>query len=148
MLPPTTQEEIDRRDSMSSKVQLASDIINMLSNSIEDPATMLKVIKLLLSNIITDTEIIDILQEQIEAMKEEDTTETTEDDDNDIADRIEIDNEMPRPRGGGIDREMPDEFSTEETGAETSAENSPEAELGTLPSPSELGVDLTDNTQF
>ena len=32
MLPPTTQEELDRRENLSSKVQLTSDIMNMLTD--------------------------------------------------------------------------------------------------------------------
>ena len=70
MQAPTTQEEIDRRDNLSSKVQLTSDIMNMLVD-IEDPAAKLKILKSLISNVIDDTEVINILQEQVEKLEAE-----------------------------------------------------------------------------
>ena len=44
MLAPTTQEELDRRENVAGKVQLTSDIMNMLSD-IEDTQTKLKILK-------------------------------------------------------------------------------------------------------
>ena len=138
MLPPTTQEEIDRRDNLSSKVQLTSDIMNMLTD-VEDPVARLKIVKALLANVIDDTEIISILQEQVDHLEEE------------IANGVE---------------ELPDEgeVSTEpeEIGTSMSSDDSMDVELGggmnsdlisdadidsdtMLPSPDELGVDLTDS---
>lgn len=70
MLPPTTQEEIDRRENLSGKVQLTSDIMNMLTD-IEDPVKKLEVLKALLSDFITNTEVIDIIQQEIEKLEEE-----------------------------------------------------------------------------
>lgn len=68
MQPPTTQEELDRRDNMSTKVGIATDIMNLL-DSIEDSDAKLKILKSLLSNIVDDNEIINIIQEQIEKIE-------------------------------------------------------------------------------
>lgn len=70
MLPPTTQEELDRRDNLSSKVQLTSDIMDMLSD-IEDPVARLKLLKCMIGNIIDDTEVISILQNEIDKLEKE-----------------------------------------------------------------------------
>lgn len=122
MLIPTTQEEIDRRDNMSSKVQLTSDIMNMLGD-IDDTATKLKILKSLLSGIINDNDILAFIQEEIDKIEQEDIPETDEGSDS------------------TSDDTSSDVFSTE-------AEKQPESKTETdiLPSPEELGVDL-DNTE-
>ena len=47
---------------MSTKVGIATDIMNLLDN-IEDSDAKLKILKSLLSNIVDDNEIINIIQE-------------------------------------------------------------------------------------
>ena len=48
MLPPTTQEDIDRRDNMSTKINIVSDIMNLLSD-LPDESAKLDILKKLLS---------------------------------------------------------------------------------------------------
>mgnify|MGYP003311746406 CR=1 FL=1 len=60
MLAPTTQEELDRRENLSSRVQLTSDVMNMLGD-IEDTETKLKILKSLLSNVLTSGEVIALI---------------------------------------------------------------------------------------
>ena len=134
MLAPTTQEEIDRRDNLSSKVQLTSDIMNMLAD-IEDPIARLKILKSLLSNVIDDTDIVQILQDEIERMEKELETPTIEEP---IDDMGGTDTSMDMSMGddmGGMDEFGDDESLDGE---------SPESEETILPNPEELGVDLTD----
>ena len=149
MLPPVTQEEVDRRDSMSSKVQLTSDIMNMLSD-IEDPIIKNKMLKALLSNVLEDSEVIELLQEQIddqEAQKEEEAPEMSDESEED---NIDLDIDVDRgPSGGGPARSFNDTFGQElgggeESGAPTGGEETGGGEElgGVLPSPSDLGVDL------
>ena len=76
MLPPTTQEEIDRRANLSSKVQVASDIMTILSE-VENATTKLKILKSLLSNIITDGEIIELIQGEIDRLEEAEKAQQT-----------------------------------------------------------------------
>lgn len=139
MLIPTTQEEIDRRENLSNKVQLTSDIMNMLSD-IEEPQAKLKILKSLLSNVIDDNDILSIIQEQIDELEEENEgieefSETTE---------AEIKEPLSREK-----RDFNDTFGSELT-SETPEENGPketsEEEETILPSPEDLGVDL-NNTE-
>jgi hypothetical protein len=69
MLPPTTQEEIDRRDNISAKIQLANDTMTMLTD-IDNPVIKFKIMKSLLSNILTNTEVTELLQEYIDSLEE------------------------------------------------------------------------------
>lgn len=137
MLIPTTQEEIDRRENLSNKVQLTSDIMNMLSD-IEEPQAKLKILKSLLSNVIDDNDILSIIQEQIDELEEGEGTE-------EFSETTETESEEP-PRSGK--RDFNDTFGsglTSETPETTETEETSEEET-ILPSPEELGVDL-NNTE-
>ena len=85
MQTPTTSEEKDRRENVTSKIAVVSDIMNLLSD-IDDVASKLKILKSLLANVVTDSEIIDILQEEIDKLEndnlENDNLDNVESDDN------------------------------------------------------------------
>ena len=132
MLAPTTQEEIDRRDNLSSKVQLTSDIMNMLAD-IEDGVVKLKILKTLLANVIDNNEIVQLLQDEIERMESEllDTEVPVEEDTEGVDDISGID--------GDMGYEMPTESDVDEF------EEPVEEPEDTLPNGEELGVDLTDS---
>lgn len=156
MQSPTTQEEKDRRENISSKVGLVSEVMNTMSD-IESIPTKLKILKSLLSNSITDTEVIALIEEEIERLENEEAEmlpppdDTSSDGLNDI---------MPDFGGGdfsdssdievgSLDDIMTD-FDTESTdlGAE---EELPEIETSSddqmLPSPAELDIgDMSDLT--
>ena len=138
------QEEIDRRDNMASKVQIVSDIMNIVSD-IEDNTAKLKILKSLLSNTLVDTEVIQVIQDEIDRMESEQESQ----DENEPVDISELGSEEPeeseepgdtlglRPRNIS---EPTDMSETEEinTEPETSSEDK-------LPSPSELNIDFADN---
>jgi hypothetical protein len=132
MLPPTTQEEIDRRDNLSSKVQLTSDIMNMLAE-IEDPTAKLKILKTLLANVITDTEIIQILQDEIDRLENDSEEPPIEDIPEEGMEGAPAGEDFMGDFGADIG-ELPEE------GAETSEESGDSV----LPSPEDMGVDLTN----
>lgn len=144
MLPPVTQEEIDRRESMSSKVQLTSDIMNMLSD-VEDPIIKNKMLKSLLSNVLEDSEVIELLQKQIddqEAQQEEEDNEQEETPVESEGDNIDLDIDIDNtPSSGSSNRSFNDTFG-QELGAVESPEPSEEESGGVLPSPADLGADL------
>lgn len=71
MLPPTTQEDIDRRDNMSTKINIVSDIMNLLSD-LPDESAKLDILKKLLSGVISDGEILQILSEQKDKLEQTD----------------------------------------------------------------------------
>ena len=138
MVIPTTQEEIDRRDNLSNKVQLVSDIMNMMSD-IDDVPTKLKVLKTLLANTIDDPDVVALLQEYIEKLEEEnpedilsseDTTEGEEDANIDIS--------------GGAPRSFNDTFGAE-LNSDNTEDNSENSEETVLPSPTDLGIDMSDS---
>lgn len=132
MQPPATSEERDRRENLSNKIAVVSDIMNLL-NDIEDGSAKLRILKSLLSNVIQDDEVISIIQEVIDNME---TTEEVEDIDveNDNNNDFSIDSE---PMNFGSSPIGNEKNETEETAEETSGEE--------LPSPEELGVDMTDS---
>ena len=141
MMPPTTQEEIDRRDNLSSKISIVGDIMNNLSD-IEDVTSRLKILKSLLSNVITDNEIIDIIQDEIDRLESEGETieeaSPTEEESGgeDFGGRAPA--SPARDVGSEINISMAGEEGVEEPESEAGAEE--------LPNPSDLGVDFTDNT--
>lgn len=143
MQPPTTSEDIDRRDNLSSKVQITGDIMNLMSD-IEDPVAKLKMLKSLLSNVITNDEVISIMQDVIDKMEPEEGQVSQENENGDISDF-----------GGGSAMSAIDRIGgMVEPGAEVGG-NEEEIEVGaeeeggsqpSLPTPSELGIgDLSDN---
>ena len=67
MQTPTTQEEVDRRENMSSKVGLTRDVMDMLGD-IEDTEVKLKILKSLLSNVISNTEVTTLIQQEIDRL--------------------------------------------------------------------------------
>lgn len=71
MLPPTTQEDIDRRDNMSTKITIVSDIMNLLSD-LPNESAKLDILKKLLSGVISDGEILQILSEQKDKLEQAD----------------------------------------------------------------------------
>lgn len=136
MLPPTTKEELERRENTASKVQIAQDIMNLVE-SIETPESRLGILKTLLSTVVTDNDIIDYIDKEITKLEEE-SSKTGDDtsDDNEI-DSIE-DNE---PLDLNIDTSSNEEPLNIETSTEieTPLEDS---EID-LPNPTSLGVDMT-----
>ena len=141
MMPPTTQEELDRRDNMSAKIQLTSDIMNMLAD-IEDPIKKLKILKSLLDNVINDSNVMSLIQEEIERLEEEvenGENLTTEDE---VAD---MSSDIGDMSGGSFDNsgDIMDsgDTSTDELGEEPVDEVEDEI---ILPSPDDLGVDMSE----
>ena len=146
MQPPTTQEEIDRRDNMSSKVGVAQDIMNLLGD-IEDPIQKLKILKILLSEIVNDPEVIDVVQEEIDRLELTPETETTDHDDS------SMDISMSGSRGPRsslpIDNmDISPEENSESEFSETDVEGPGEEMISQLPSPADLGIDMTDTANM
>lgn len=145
MLPPTTQEEVDRRDNLANKVALVGDIMNTLAD-IEDPATRLKILKSLLSDTITNTEVISLVQEQIDALtvqEESDldfASEEAPEEDADLSDLFNDEsNDFNFERGSTTNSEITS------SSVDSSTDNSSDSDV--LPSPDELGIgDVSDAT--
>lgn len=137
MQPPVTQEDIDRRESQSTKVQLTSDIMDMLSD-IEEPISRLRILKNLLVNIVNDNDIIEEIQNQINTLEEDaeeinDTTDVAAKENDILTDDNNIDNE----------EESPMYFDTDDT----NDTDEPLNDEVVLPSAEQLGINLADDEE-
>lgn len=139
MVIPTTQEEIDRRDNLSNKVQLVSDIMNMMSD-IDDVPTKLKVLKTLLANTIDDPDVVALLQEYIEKLEEENDVENMEPSE----DTTKSEEDVNINVSGGAPRSFNDTFGAE-LNSDNTENNSENSEETILPSPADLGIDMSDS---
>lgn len=133
MQAPITQEDIDRKDNVQGRVQIMGDILNNL-DPIDNPADKLKITKAMLSNILSDSEVIDIIQDYIDSLEkpeEEVTEEATK--------KKETEETQLDGSGDGssaLNREM--------SGIESEEEETSDIEL---PSAKDLGVDFTQNDE-
>lgn len=146
MLIPVTQEEIDRRDNLSNKVQLTSDIMNMLSD-IEDTGSKLKILKVLLKNIVDDNEVIEIIQQEIDKLEQENFEEVDLEDDNDYReDEMSSTREPEMSFDNSPKQDLNDTILPQEGSPKTLETSDNEVALSDdkLPSPIELGVDMND----
>ncbi len=139
MVIPTTQEEIDRRDNLSNKVQLVSDIMNMMSD-IQDVPTKLKVLKTLLANTIDDPDVVALIQEYIEKLETENNVENI----TPSEDTTEGEEDANINISGGAPRSFNDTFGAE-LNSDNTEDNSENSEETILPSPTDLGIDMSDS---
>lgn len=137
MLAPTTQEEIDRRDNEASKIQITRDILDII-DSLDSNPDKAKIGKLLLSNIISDPEIISILDDAIAKYESEEEEDTEETEKQESTDNFEFNDDSftDADLDAGEFIEPPSASKDELEAAE---------EDDVLPSPSDLDVDMTDN---
>lgn len=141
MLAPATEEEATRRDNLASEIQVTRDIMDLLSD-IDNIPVRLTILKSLLSGIITDAEILQIVQDEIDRLEaegssEDTTSESSEDND------FDININTPRSSASDFSDDNMD-FSMEET--EPTEETSSDEMI--LPTPAEAAadVDFSDNT--
>lgn len=145
--PPVTQEDIDRMENQSTKVQLSRDIMDMLSD-IEDAPARLKILKSLMKNIVTDPDIIKELDEQIElAIAEKEPVEEPEQNNTDSDDDSEIFSLKDEDESSINDDSEDTEKSDDDmyTDINTDEGDTSEKSYDTiLPSPDQLGIDLVN----
>lgn len=133
MTPPTTKEEIDRREAESNKIRIVSDIMREVA-LIGDEKAKLKILKILLKDVVYDSEITNILEEEIEKL--ESKVETPSEVENDTP--LDIDDEDE-------DLNISDDLGS--LGSESEAPDVLSDIKDTLPTPAELDIgDLSDNT--
>lgn len=146
--PPVTQEDIDRMDNQSTKVQLSRDIMDMLSD-IEDAPARLKILKSLMKNIVTDPDIITELDEQIElAIAEKEPVEEPQQNNTDSDDDSEIfslkDEDESSITNDSEDTEKSDNAMYTDINTEEEGDTSEKSYDTILPSPDQLGIDLVN----
>lgn len=136
MLPPTTQEALDRRDNTREKIVIIQDIMNILSD-VDNQATKLKILKSLLADTLTDTEVISLLQDEIDKMDSEGASESKPD--------------TSAPTDGSESEKTPPESSIDldkELGLTPASNKTEQPEKADneiiLPQPASLGQDFTN----
>lgn len=154
MTPPTTQEELDRRDNIASNISLVRDVMQILESNIEDKPTLLKIEKSLLSNVLTNTEVVDLMQDEIDRLENENAETNSENTEEPELEDNSIDIDFDRG-SSEIERRPPEEnISTRTEEPEENSEEGNEivsrvAEVDEteLPHPSDLNIDFADNEQ-
>lgn len=144
MQQPVTQEEIDRREATQNEIGVIRDLMQIISDSVDDSVIRLKCLKELIASSSQPAELIPLLQEQIDLIASgEETDDNEESEDIDFGN--ESGNELAPEDNTGIDR-LPMESGEEEigeleSGEETGSEEAPESGEDYLPSFEEMGVE-------
>lgn len=151
MLPPTTVEEKDRRENMSNRLNILSDVMNLLSEIPELSARM-KILKSMLTGVVNDPEILTVIQEQIEQIEQQENSEgAVESEESGDLDELGLGDEFEthsgmhsvEPSGGENELQSFEPQEIETTNSETETEQGREQ---ILPTPAELNAgDFTDN---
>lgn len=161
MVPPTTQEELDRRDNTSQRLQLVRDIMDLLSD-IEDQQIRFEILKSLLSGVVTDSNVMTLLQAEIDKLAEEkraqqeaelekgsDDLSSEEDEDfSDFEDEEDFENEtdVDNEESSGNMNDIAS-FATQEENTTENPDVVPGEETGgELPSLEDIDIDFSDNT--
>lgn len=141
MTPPTTKEEIDRREAESNKIRIVSDVMREIDGAVEDKEPKLRILNILLKDVVNDSEITQILNEVIEELEEQKTEETEKTmDESEAQESAALDLEDE-----GDSFNIDDELGLQDIDQDTQVE--PETDEMILPTPAELDIgDLSDNT--
>ena len=139
MLPPTTQEDIDRRDNMSTKINIVSDIMNLLSD-LPDESAKLDILKKLLSGVISDGEILQILSEQKDKLEQTDELDMNEADDQEEPklNNSHISSPSHSKQDLDVNIDIPANDTEPLTNDSSSNTESPSNDSADLPSPADL----------
>lgn len=139
MLPPTTQEDIDRRDNMSTKINIVSDIMNLLSD-LPDEGAKLDILKKLLSGVISDGEILQILSEQKDKLEQADELDmnVTDDQEESKLNNSHISSPSHSKQDLDVNIDIPANDTEPLTNDSSSSTESPSNDSDDLPSPADL----------
>lgn len=138
MLPPMTQAEVDRQDTIRQQMGVIQDVMNLVSD-IDNQSIKLQILKTLLSTVITEPTVMQLIQEQIDVLEQEGEKAPTEEEN------------VPHDDFGGVgigrDLEREEEPApTEEPIEEPSEEPLDGETVDRLPNPEELNAgDFTDS---
>lgn len=137
MQTPTTEEEVKRRDNLSNKVGLVRDIMDTLSD-VEHVPTKLKILKNLLSDTVTDPDIIEILQDEIDKLEAEE-----------VPQEEQLPSEPDKDETNEFPDEEPMDLNADDNISIPTSEpvEHPESSEDSLPSPADLDIgDMSDMT--
>ena len=143
MTSPTTQEELDKRDAMQTRISMISDVMALVAD-IEDMSAKFRILKSLITEVVPDEELGTVLDEQIAKLLEQEQmgVDTTDDETDtnfgdigggDGGDNFDFD--FGGDTSGGNDLDTAETTETENEGGDETV----------LPTPADLGAgDFTD----
>lgn len=146
MVRPTTQEEKDRQENKVNQIGIIRDVMDLIGD-IQNEATRLEILNILISSVINNSEISNLIEKEIQKLEEEnpdtDSIDDVFDDDNSSdsssgSDFIDFGDDINIDTGNEASPEVTAN-SNEEADTEAAAE---------LPTPDDLGIDFTQNTEF
>ena len=140
MQSPTTQEELDRRTNTDNRIRYVGDLMNQLTD-IEDKVTKLKIYKALLSSAVNDSEVIGYLQSYIEELEAEANPDNSQDISSDTTEELP---DLSNTTSDDSSEDLPALESVANNDKEIIIEDGAEEEDSYLPSPEDLGIDLTN----
>lgn len=148
MVSPATKEETDRQNNTVARIGLVNDVVGAVSNVIDDEDTRLEVLRTMMTNAIGETDVPAIIDNYIKRREEEQEEESAEEEQG-----TDGTTENPPPVSHFIpttDREEPNDINstiTRQIGTDTSETNEIENRETILPTPAELNIDMTDNSE-
>ena len=162
MQTPLTQEELDRRENMRNRMGVNNDVMSLVNGVVEDDVIKAKIAKSLLSQSLTNPEVISLMQEHIdnlekareeakdEGKEEEPSNENPPLDDFPSSESGPSDFEReigfsPEPEGNAPEEPLEEPSSEPDTNLEAEPEGIAERPDSWLPSPNDLGMDFTNN---
>lgn len=148
MQSPTTQEEKDRKDNINQTITNSENILRMVNDQIQDEKAKLQVLKAVISNVTSDQDIIQVIQNQIDVLENKDDDQSTDESDDFQSDTFEF------PESGSEEEELPpigdlgaeEEEPTVDLASNENFYTNNDGELlieNNLPSFEELGIDYT-----
>lgn len=142
MQPPVTQEELDRRTNTDNRIRYVGDLMNQLTD-VEDKVIKLKIYKALLASAVNDSEVISYLQSYIEELEAENDKTASDVTNDDQSDELPDLSDSVEPEESESEEPLTVEnFNSDNTSIDLFEDGAEEDSY--LPSPDELGVDLTN----
>ena len=138
MQAPITKEMLDRKEQSSNEIGIIRDLMDIIGNYVEDPDIRLEALKVLLSSSSQDSDLIELISNEINKNSEEEEDSGEEETESDSGDREE---RSPRPEPMDLDNLPRDSGENE---AETSQE---EVVSDLLPSFDEIGLENAIDTE-
>lgn len=146
--PPVTKDEQERRANNDNRIRYVGDIMQQF-NDVDDPLFKLKLDKLLLAPVINDSDVLTLLQEKIDELEEEnkpeEETEEVSSSKEEQKEKEDLNRNIPSSMPTLSDTEESEKEMGEIATEEQSMEPVEEIEDSYMPSPEELGQDMTQN---
>lgn len=148
MQAPTTQEEKDRKDNINQTITNSESILRMVNDQIQDEKAKLQVLKATISKVTSDQDIIQVIQNQIDALEnivgDDQSTDESDDFQSDTFEFPDSGSEEELPPIGDLGAE--EEEPTVDLASNENFYTNNDGELlveNNLPSFEELGIDYT-----